>query len=356
MKKTLLLLAAFATVSASAQYKVTTANIPVINDINTTAVDTTPNIGIDAGAAGTGQVFLVSDVDLDLEETTIFEDPSVYQSSIDFPNASVAFQIGTGGTAFGQIFANQFDIVGSEFTNPLDGSVMSITWDNPLSVLRYPYGFGDTYKDTGHFRTTFFVGQNVGVQIDSARIDYTVVIDAEVDASGSMETINGTFVNVIRDRQVQTETNVTEVCIQFVPGFPCQWQDAGQFTGESSAPVTTVEYYYYGSQSKFPYAQLTYNENEDTLQSVSINLDEFEPSSISDIKKLGNLVYPNPAKTSINVTASQNATVTISDFTGRTIVSQIGGGSINIENLNNGSYILTITDNNTVFSGQLIKN
>lgn len=356
MKKTLLIIAAFTTLSVSAQFKVTTANVPVINDNNFTAIDTIPNSLIDAGSPGTGQVFLVSDVDLDIEESTVFEDPSLYQSSTDFPNASVAFQLGAAGTAFGQVSANNFEVVGTEFTNPLDGSTISITWDNPLTLLRYPYGYGDSYTDTGHFKTTFYVGQNVGVQIDSARIDYTLIVNAEVDAAGSMETLNGTFMDVIRDRQVQTETNRTEVCIQFVPGFPCQWQDAGQFTGESSAPVTTVEYYYYGAQSKFAYAQLSYNATEDTLISVAVNLDEFEPSSVSDIKKLGNLVYPNPAKTSINVTATENAIVTISDFTGRTVLSKIGGGAINIERLTNGSYILTIADDNTVYSGQLIKN
>lgn len=294
-------------------------------------------------------------MDLDVEETTLFQDPATFATASEFPTASVAFDFGAG-PSFGVTSSNRFEIIGTEFTNPLGGEPEAIHWDNPLSLLRFPYGYGDSYEDTGHFRTSFYIGQEFGgFQIDSGRIDLTIEVKSAVDAQGSLETLNGTFSNVIRERQEITTTNVIEVCIVVLPGFPCQWQDASQFTGESNEPETEIEYIFHGPESKFPYASLTYNATEDSLMSVTVTLDNIQPNSISEIKNLGNMVYPNPTTDVISVTATEEATVTITDISGRNIMTTNAAKNISIAHLTAGTYILTIVENNTVYSGQLIK-
>lgn len=356
MKKILLSLALVAGVSVSAQYQITSADAPIINDITIDAIDTIPNMDIDGGVADSAdQLFLIADVDLDIEETTLFQDPADFTTASEFPTASVAFDFGVG-PSFGVTGSDRFEIIGTEFTNPLGGDPEAIHWDNPLSILRYPYGYGDSYEDTGHFRTTFYIGQEFGgFKIDSGRIDLTIEVKSAIDAKGSLETLNGTFANVIRERQEVTTTNVVEVCLEVIPGFPCQWQDASSFTGESNDPVTEIEYLYHGPQSKFPYASLTYNENEDTLMSVTVTLDNIQPNSVTEIKKLGNMVYPNPANDVISVKADETATVSITDISGRTMLTTNARKNISIAHLTAGTYILNIVENNTVYSGQLIK-
>lgn len=356
MKKILLSVALIAGVSASAQYQITSADAPIINDITIDAVDTIPNVEIDGGvASSSAQLFLISDVDLDVEETTLFEDPMDFTTASEFPTATVAFDFGAG-PSFGVTRTDRFEIIGTEFTNPLGGEPEAVHWDNPLSILRYPYGYGDSYKDTGHFTTTFYIGQEFGgFQIDSGRIDLTIEIASLVDAFGSLETLNGTFSNVIRERQEITTTNKIEMCIEVIPGFPCQWQDASGFTGGSSEPETEIEYIFHGPESKFPYASLTYNATEDTLMSVTVTLDDIQPNSVSEIKNLSNMVYPNPATNVISVKASAAAVITISDISGRTILTTTNENNINIAHLNAGTYVVTIADNKTVYSGQIIK-
>lgn len=355
MKKLLLLLAAFTGYSTMAQYQVTTANVPVINDVNITATDTMPNESITAGMSGTGQTYNVADVDLDIESSIFFEDPANSpEAAMEFPEAEVSFDFGLG-----QVYAvsrnDRFNIIGIEVVNPADGSTQNERWDNPLSLLRFPYGFGDSYQDTGHFRSTFAIDQNfMGVQIDSGRIDVTIEVDALVDGAGEFNGINGTFQNVIRERQEVTTITVIEICVSFLPGFPCEFQDASDF-GFGGGTEKTVEYYYYGPQNKFPYAQLTYNEAEDTLQEVIINIDDFEPNSITEVKKLGNKVYPNPATNVLYVNSNSTAIVTVMDLSGRTLINTVGNKSINIESLKKGAYIITIKEDNVVYSGQLLK-
>ena len=357
MKKIILSIALFAGISASAQYQITSANVPVINDLTYDAVDTIPNANIDGGIASSeAQLFLIADVDLDIEESTLFDDPINYPTSSEFPTADIAFEFGAG-PSFAEVKNDRVEVIGTEFASPTGGAPEAIHWDNTLSILRFPYGFGDTYKDTGHFRQSFYIGQDFGgMTIDSGRIDLTVQVTSLVDAFGSLETLNGTFSDVIRERQEITTTNIIEVCIQLIPGFPCQWQDASQFTGQSSEPETEVDYLYYGAQSKFPYASLTYNATEDTLKTVTVSLDEIYPNSINEIKNLGNMVYPNPATEVISVKASEAAIVTISDISGRTILTTTDKNNISIAHLNAGSYVISITENNAVYSGQLIKN
>jgi hypothetical protein len=356
MKKLILSAVLFAGVSASAQYQKTSADAPIINDITIDAVDTIPNMDINGGTAdSSAQMFVISDVDLDEEETTLFQNPADFTTASEFPTATVAFDFGAG-PSFGVASNDKFEIIGTEFTNPLGGEPEAIHWDNPLTLLTFPYGYGDSYEDVGHFKTTFYIGQEFGgFQIDSGRIDLTIEVKSVVDAFGSLETLNGTFSDVIRERQEVTTTNVVEVCLEVLPGFPCQWQDASSFTGESNDPVTEIEYLYHGPESKFPYASLTYNENEDSLMSVTVTLDNIQPNSVTEIKKLGNMVYPNPANDVISVNADDTAVVSITDISGRTILTTNARKNISIAHLTTGTYILTIVENNTVYSGQLIK-
>ena len=80
------------------------------------------------------------------------------------------------------------------------------------------------------------------------------------------------------------------------------------------------------------------------LNTSVANLDEISAADFS--------VYPNPASEVININSNKmlNATVSLSDLTGKVVkTSTINGltASVNTSGLNNGIYYVTITDGNS---------
>ena len=355
MKKTLLFFSLAAAITANAQYSRTAADGPVVGDVWNTAADTIPNEGINPGMAGQAQAYSILDVDFNVEENTNFNSPDDYSSGGDFPEADVAFDFEGGLIAFADVTDNKMEIVGAEID--LGMGPESNKWEDPLTFQVYPYAFGDSYEDVGRFKQSFYIGQNFqGLQIDSGRIDLTIEVDSEVDGSGTFEFFQGTYPDVIRERQVQTVTQKFEICVVFLPGLPCQWQDASDLTGGSSEPETTVTYNYFGEEDKFPYATLTFNETEDTCQFVQVNFKEFS-TSVVELEGLENALYPNPANDFVYIKAADATAIEIRDINGKMVLSQAvkPNTKVDIAKLKQGVYAVTVRGNKNLSNGTLIK-
>jgi hypothetical protein len=67
------------------------------------------------------------------------------------------------------------------------------------------------------------------------------------------------------------------------------------------------------------------------------------------------VVYPNPAKDILNISTDQPVEVTIYDLTGKVIEVEVNNKQIDLSNLSNGVYVLSIEYNGTIYNKRIIK-
>ena len=79
------------------------------------------------------------------------------------------------------------------------------------------------------------------------------------------------------------------------------------------------------------------------------------PTAIEDISALGIVVYPNPSKNLINIETRLKIEVEIYDIMGRLLIEEENSKRLDISDLANGLYNLSIIYNNKRYSEQIIK-
>lgn len=339
MKKTLLFATGLiATASLSAQITITSADFPTPGDQAFVTVDTVPNAGISVGQPGPNGTYDLTDINLDNEEITNFVEPSTLPNASEFPKATIA----TGGGGFEvylKVGATEYDFQGVVVPNQAGGTEpWVIKYDDPQIFVTFPSTYQTAFVDDFYGQETFYVGMDFqGTQIDSGRITFTGTTDAEFDGFGTLSTPAGTFSDVLRQRAELTETQVIEVCINpGIPGLPCQWTEFQRNTEFS------VEYTFYGKQSKMPLGSATYNAAEDTLQEVSINSDP----TLTSIEEFGALVeggiFPNPTQDVVNFKSEVTAAYLI-DNAGRKIAIEVRNNTADLSTIEAGVYPIIAT-------------
>jgi len=84
------------------------------------------------------------------------------------------------------------------------------------------------------------------------------------------------------------------------------------------------------------------------------NTDKMDLTAIPVIKEETTLVYPNPAKNEIIFKGAQNAEVTIFSLDGRILKSVKNVAKINVSDIANGSYLITVKEGNQILTQKLL--
>ena len=67
------------------------------------------------------------------------------------------------------------------------------------------------------------------------------------------------------------------------------------------------------------------------------------------------IVYPNPTKDIINIASNVNISYSVHDITGRTIIKDSTSEILDLTNVENGIYFLSISTEGKVFNKRIIK-
>ena len=67
------------------------------------------------------------------------------------------------------------------------------------------------------------------------------------------------------------------------------------------------------------------------------------------------VVYPNPTKDIINIASNVNISYSVHDITGRTIIKNSTSEILDLTNVENGIYFLSISTEGKVFNKRIIK-
>ncbi len=342
MKKHLLsLLAIIAVLFSQAQLTIDSSNAAVVGITTFVSIDTLPNDGVSAGASGSGQVYDISDFDLNIETITPVVEPSTAPGGADFPDADMAFdQQEQGSAAFFTKSASKFEFVGVSFPDFAGGSEpITVEYSDPETQLEFPATLNDGFVDDYYGQESFFIGQEFeGQQIDSGRITIEGNNDALIDGSGRLITIAGEFSNVLRLRIRNEETQTIEACVVVVPGLPCQWVE---FQSETTV---SVEYGFIGAQSRTQLGGVQYDENETTVQAVLANTDP-EITSIAEynVPTVSGGLYPNPAKDLVTFKGEVTSAY-ILDINGKRIETEVVNNTIDVSALAAGKYTVIATN------------
>ena len=84
------------------------------------------------------------------------------------------------------------------------------------------------------------------------------------------------------------------------------------------------------------------------------NTDKINVTAIPEIKEVSTMIYPNPAKNEIILKGIQNAEVTIFSLEGRMLKSVKNVTRINVSDIANGSYLITIKEGNQISTQKLL--
>jgi len=79
------------------------------------------------------------------------------------------------------------------------------------------------------------------------------------------------------------------------------------------------------------------------------------PTSIEDVSSLGIVVYPNPTKNVITIDTRLEIEIEVYDMMGRLLIEEENTKRLDLSNLSNGLYNLSIIYNSKRYSKQIIK-
>ena len=301
-----------------AQITRTSATFPVAWDEYYTATDTSTAITITA--AGPDQTWDFSALQAHTTATTSIDAASFGEDYAMFPTADVLLPL-LGGTAYAEVNTNSVDVIGISGVGAGGGGggfgFPDVFEVNPaFEVQHAPLDYGNTYTNTVSIGVpialedipqldTLINDQNPipGSEIDSMRINISIIRDEEVDAWGSLTTPTGTY-DVLRMKQIDyTDTGIE---IYVVSLFGNYWLDASAFIPAGTFPIgldTTETHQYLDEVSKAPIVQYTFLMGLNgpiTYQTGQV----LSNKNIDDFNSLVINAYPNPAINFINLEVS----------------------------------------------------
>ena len=326
MKKILFVILAGAFLSGNAQITITSADAPQAGDVFYNANDTGITQTITPGPVGENVTWDFSMLGNAFTDTTTFVEASTIPQSVDFPDANLA-ELTSQDTSFLKTTSSEITFLGV-----LSGG-MELKMDDPLIGLKYPFTYGTTFSDTGHFSVTIPYDTTVqGIHIDSVRIDKTINSTDSCVAYGQLILPNETYDNVLMDKNTSINHDVISVHTDLMG-----WVDA------QDTQYTTISYSVYTNGYGQPL--LTLNLNDDgTVKSASYKYTE--ASFVSTMPAININLYPNPAHKNITVTVPDSkADISIINANGQSVINKRITSKkfdINIESLPAGNYLIKV--------------
>ncbi|MFY9310336.1 MAG: T9SS type A sorting domain-containing protein [Bacteroidia bacterium] len=332
MKKTLLLtsFAIVSIVSLDAQITITSANMPVSNNMYINGRDTAIT---SYGTAGANQTWNFAAWTNDSPDTASFSAPSSLNGGSNFPTAT----IGTGDeqtSIFLKVSSTQMEILG--YYADFGSGPMAIEFMPAQKFITFPSTYQTMFTNSSTYDVTINPGQ---MGVDSIRIKSTTYTSSNVDGWGTLTTPAYSGLSSIRQFITETRTDST-------------W---GLLTGQTtwmlynSSVDTSYTYRWWSNAHTFPVAEVTFNEGDvvyegSYLSSTMVGVNELAQ------QRNNVLVYPNPASESVNFKgAAEGSVLIVFDQNGKMVEQTTlkrNNNSINTTGYTNGLYFYNIITTN----------
>lgn len=340
------------------QITLTNAHFPQAGDKLYLAVDTFPSLDL-TPPSSTYQTWNFQFLEMEAFEIQEIKAASAGSVSDSFPNADIIIPA-FGGDGYTKVHADSIELMG--FLGAPIPNVANFDLLVKMDPFATTYNANMTYGSTAWDDGAFFVEVDVDSippeadlplqdQLDSARINFTVVKEDTVDAYGSLTTPFGTY-EVIRVKETQYRNVQVHVKHEFFG-----WVDIATFNVDGVGPDTLIYYNFLNDQSKEPICRVLTSMNQFgvtfsrawwKVDAVTVSTDDFQSLGI-EIN-----TFPNPATTDINIEMNSfpngNYNINIFNILGRrmneTRVAIFGDETVTIpiDKLNKGIYLYNIVD------------
>ncbi len=333
MKKSLLFVASIlAGLSSFSQITISSSNLASIGDQTINSNDTVSSITITA--AGPSQTWNYPSL-LDHERDTIdFVDPATTPNGSNFPSSNLALSFGSSGTyGYFSKTASVMDIVGGSLGN------INATYSNNQTLAVFPVTYGNTNTDTYASQAKGTGAEFGEPAADSIRVNITGTSYSTVDAWGTLTTPMGTF-NVLRSNDTTYETTVIEG-----KAAPFPW------TVVNTQIDTTYSHSFYTNDANSKWILLSYNLDNTGAKDGGVEWARVTPASTSIVNNstIDFNIYPNPTTDILNITGkSKIDAINVISLEGKAVMNVNNTNTVNVSNLTNGTYVISILSNKEV--------
>jgi hypothetical protein len=348
MKKQILTLAAIAlSISVTSQITVTSANVLSVGDLIIQESDTL--IAITPSAASpTSQTWDFSTLAQHRADTLRAVDPSTTVYGVNFPTANIALE-GSNFNVDGNLFdatiyaknsTNSFEFVGA--------SVVGTPAEQYDKLIEFPASYDSSFISP---RSTYAKasGNDVGFAgADSVELISEGIKTSTFDAFGSLTTPSGTFSVIRQSNQVISHDTINVM-------YSGSWLYAIQTTID-----TTYEHQFWTNDAGVKFPIVTYQLNDQgSYANKSIKwLRVFSFASVGELEKTKLSIFPNPANDLINLNFEGDITsIEVIDISGKRVLNfkVKSRNSLDISKLDNGTYVLYVRSNNSIYTSKFIK-
>lgn len=339
MKKQILSLFAVVALSTTVKSQITVNSTDVISvgDLVIQAGDTL--ISITPTAAGTNQTWDFSALAQHTLDTLRAVDPTTTPLGSNYPTANIALEGTDGSTIYGEKSTGAFEFVGA--------TLYGVPAEQYEKLIEFPATYGNSFTAP---RTTYAKasGSDVGQPTaDSVEYISKGTKTSSFDAWGTLTTPLGTY-SVIRQVSEVIYSDTINV------KYSGSW-----IYGLQTNTDTVYEHQFWTNDASVKFPIVTYQLNAQgnyANKSVSY-LKTFSFASIDELNYNKLSVYPNPANDIINFNFDGNINgIAITDVTGKLVYNYTRNrNTVNISNLDYGTYVLSVTSENTIYTSKFIK-
>lgn len=207
---------------------------------------------------------------------------------------------------------------GKSYIEFIDGQMNTVRYplifDTPLELYTYPVKMGAKSTSSASYETNLVAYGGMGTAKS------TMNMEVEVDGYGSMKMPNGTTLDVLRVKITEVDT-------------------LGQFD------VNRVTYEYRAEEYSWPLVKFSIEDEGEMINFFWLNVDK-APNGIGDNSLVKSTAYPNPSSGLIRLDNLDGPhSFVVYDLGGRIVEKgTTSTGAIDLQNLENGSYMLKVED------------
>lgn len=294
----------------------------------------TDTLGIVAGPAGASQIWNFEDLNVDtVLQTDTYVAPIVTTPPVT--GHTVAIGDTLNGYNFFKNTATEYAMLGLSDS----GNVNVVAYSNPMTLLTFPFSYGNTNTDNFAFTTTF----------QGNAVSATGTINSSADGSGNLLLPQGAFNNVLRVKY-NVVTNITVSIINITQ--------------------TQNIYEWYDGVYKFPLLHIEQTTTTDPFGGAPTVTKQVwvEATGPAGIKNNANKndfsLTPNPAKDQVslkfNPSNSNQTEVIVFNAVGQMVYenkhvdAQLSNLNISVSDLEKGVYFVQVIQNNKTFTQKLV--
>ena len=295
---------------------------------------------------GTNLIWDFTTQSVDSQDTLYYVDPASTPYAGQFPGATLGLQQSPDELAFIQNSVTNSLLLG--VVADTGSGILVIPLQPTLTLFQFPYTYGDEINSTA--KTTLKgTGSQFGMPFDSVKMVTTIITQRMVNAWGNLILLHGQYPGTLLEKGITKQVDSAWVKVPFLGWIPAL-----------GFPQTNVDtaYRWFTDELLHPFAEIDSDE-------TGIYAGYFYSGNLTGIQEKtpweeAVLIYPNPARTTLNIQfeeAQPQTRIQITDLTGKIWLESYMEGKTSLLNINHipeGVFVINISGPQIQYSSRIL--